>query len=143
MAGLRDVREANVRAVFEAYPSEIRAALLGLRGLILDTAAQTEGVGDVVETLKWGQPSYLPARPRIGTTIRIDRDTSVSDAYAMFVHCQSGLIDTYRDLYPDTFSFAGNRGLVFRTGASLPRRELAHCIALALTLHLRRRGGRR
>jgi len=43
--------------VFNTYPNGIKKKLLLLRQLILDTASETEGVGDLEETLKWGQPS--------------------------------------------------------------------------------------
>jgi len=62
---------ADVAAVFRAYPAPLRARLLALRRLIFDTAAETDGVGPLDETLKWGQPSYLTAASRSGTTIRI------------------------------------------------------------------------
>ena len=45
-----------VEAVFDAYPEPARGRLMALRRLILETAAATEGVGPLEETLKWGQP---------------------------------------------------------------------------------------
>ena len=62
-----------VDAVFAAYPKPLKAKLLALRRLILDTAKKTEGVGALEETLKWGQPSYLTTLTKSGSTIRIDR----------------------------------------------------------------------
>ena len=62
-------RDARVAAVFDGYPPALRARLLMLRTLIFDCAAATDGVGNLVETLKWGQPAYLTERPRSGTTI--------------------------------------------------------------------------
>lgn len=135
----RPFDDPAVKAVFDAYPPPLRADLLALRALILDTAAETDGVGPLVETLKWGQPSYLPARPRIGTTVRIDALKDRADGYALFVHCQSRLAETFRQRYPDQFTFDGNRALLFTQGQPLPRDALEHCIALALTLHLRKR----
>ena len=37
----------------------MRKKLLHLRQIILDTASETEGVNELEETLKWGEPSYL------------------------------------------------------------------------------------
>jgi hypothetical protein len=45
-----------------------------LRMHILDAASETEGVGELEETLKWGQPSYLTKKPKSGRTIRIGRE---------------------------------------------------------------------
>ena len=56
---------ADVAATFDSYAPAIRAELLVLRQIILDTAAGTPGVGVLEETLKWGQPAYGSAA-RIG-----------------------------------------------------------------------------
>jgi hypothetical protein len=108
-----------------------------LRGLIHDTAAATEGVGAIEESIKWGEPSFAPAKPRIGSSVRLaDRaDGSVAMAFI----CHTGLVDRFRELYPGSFSFEGNRVLVFRPGDRIAEGELRHCIALALTYHLRKR----
>src|SRR4051812_46514895 len=66
-----------VAAVFNAYPKPLQAKLLALRRLILDTANATKGVGALEETLKWGQPSYLTAATKSGSTIRIDQVKAV------------------------------------------------------------------
>jgi hypothetical protein len=44
--------DAAVAAVFETYPAAMRARLLRLRELIIETAAATMGVGALEETLK-------------------------------------------------------------------------------------------
>ena len=129
--------EPAVRAVFDAYPPAMRNALLDLRRVILETAEETLGDGEVIETLKWKQPSYLPVKPRVGTTVRIDALKGSADGYAMYVHCQSTLMEQYRLLYPDTFTFEGQRALIFRTGAPPPEAPLKHCVALALGYHRR------
>ena len=128
-----------VAAVFEAYPAGLRKPLLRLRRLIHETAASTDGVGELVETLKWGQPAYLTERPKSGTTIRIDALKGTQDGYALFVHCQSHLVETYRELYGDALTFEGNRAVHFSATAELPEEVVKHCIALALTYHSRGR----
>lgn len=125
----------KVAAVFRAYPSALRSRLMFLRSLILDVASKTDGVGVLEETLRWGQPSYLTAGSGSGSLIRIDAVKSEPGAYAMYFHCQTSLVPTFRAMYPDTFRFDGNRGLVFRDGDHLPELELRHCIEMALTYH--------
>jgi Domain of unknown function (DU1801) len=127
-----------VAAVFKAYPSGLRKRLMALRELVFDVAAKTKGVGPLTEALKWGQPSYLTEESGSGTTVRIDR-LKKSDGYAIYFHCQSGLVETFRELYPDTFRIEGKRALLFDTDARVPARELRHCIALALTHHARKK----
>lgn len=129
----------DVAAVFDSYPKDVRKPLLRLRQLILETAASTDGVGALEETLKWGQPSYLTVKPKTGSTIRIDRVKGCEGKYALYVHCQTNLVSTFREIYPDSFSYEGNRSIVFDAGDSLPEEELRHCISLALTYHLRKK----
>lgn len=131
--------DAAVEAVFDAYPEGIRDDLLSLRALILETAEKTEDVGPLIETLKWGQPSYLPEKPKTGSTVRIDALAKEPGEYAMFFHCQTSLVDGFRELYPDEFMFQGNRALVFSQGKSMPREALMHCVACALTYHINKK----
>jgi len=127
-----------VDAVFNAYPKPIKARLLALRRLIFDTAKTTKGVGALQETLKWGQPSYLTAETKSGSTIRIDQVKSAAGQYAVYFHCQTGLVDSFRELYP-ILRFGGNRCILLDAKDELPRAELRHCVALALTYHLNKR----
>ena len=62
-----------VAKVFENYPKAVRSKLLFLRQLIFETAERTQGVGELEETLKWNQPSYLTPETKSGSTIRIGR----------------------------------------------------------------------
>lgn len=124
-----------VAAIFATYPPKLGASLLELRQLIFDTAAATPPVGALIETTKWGQPSYLPAKPRIGTTLRIDRVKGSDTAYALYFPCQSRLGERFRELYPTELSHQGNRAIVLDTCEKPPREALAHCIGLALTYH--------
>lgn len=147
--GLTDERSAahqpfaedRVRQVFDTYSAETRDELLRLRALIFAAADGIEQVGRLTETLKWGQPSYLPEKARVGTTVRIDARKNPDRGYAMYVHCQTTLADDFRELYPGLFTFEGNRAILFETGADVPHDALKHCIGLALTYHLKARGG--
>ncbi len=137
---MRRFGDARVAAVFKDYPPGLRARLMSLRELVFDTAAGTPGVGPLNETLKWGQPSYLTAESGSGTTVRIDRLKNC-DGYAIYFHCQSGLVDQFRTIYPDTFTYEGKRAIVLAAKDRVPTRALGHCIALALTHHLRKKSG--
>ncbi len=138
---MRRFDDIRVAALFRAYPAGVRARLIALRELVFDVAARTEGVGRLTETLKWGQPSYLTAETGSGTTVRIDR-LKDRDGYAVYFHCQSGLVDSFRTIYPDTFSYEGKRAIVFDARERVPARALGHCIGLALSHHLRKKSKR-
>ena len=130
--------DPKVAAVFSGYPQPLRAKLLALRQLILDTARATEGVGRLDETIKWGQVSYLTSETGSGSTVRIDRVKSDGDQYAVYFHCQTSLVETFRELYPE-LTYGGNRSILLDTSKALPKQALRHCVALALTYHLNKR----
>lgn len=138
-----------VKQKFDTYPVKVRAKLEYLRQLILEVAANTNKVGEVEETLKWGEPAYitlpiqyedksgkLKKAKAPGTTIRIDWKTKSPDQYALYVNCQTSLIDSYNSLFPNTFTFEGSRAVVFRLDDALPEEALRVCIQMALTYHL-------
>jgi hypothetical protein len=135
---MRRISDSAVASVFEAYPPDLRSKLMALRELVFDTADKTAGVGRLTETLKWGQPSYLTEETGSGTTVRIDR-LKAGDGYAVYFHCQSGLVGQFRELYPETFEYQGKRAIVFDAKDRVPARELRHCLALALTHHARKK----
>jgi hypothetical protein len=128
-----------VGAVFDACPKQLRTKLLALRRLILDTASKTTGVGELEETLKWGQPSYLTTRTKSGSTIRIDRVKSSANQVALYFHCQTDLVATFRELYPEALTYSGNRAVILNADDDIPEAALRHCVGLALTYHLRKR----
>jgi Domain of unknown function (DU1801) len=129
-----------VANILDGYPRPIGTKLQALRKLILDTARTTDGVGALEETLKWGQVSYLTSETGSGSTIRIDRVKSEANQVAVYFHCQTNLVETFRELYPE-LSYSGNRAILLDAGAPLPKAELGHCVALALTYHLHKRKG--
>ena len=132
----KKIESPEVAAVFGAYPKEVKTKLLFLRQLIFDVASETEGVGELEETLKWGQPSYLTTKSKSGSLVRIDQVKSPPKTYAMYFHCQTTLVDTFKEMFRDNFSFEGNRAIVFKKTDRVPVKELRHCISLALTYRL-------
>lgn len=137
-----DAAAAAAPPVYDRYPAAVRTRLLELRALILRTAAATDGVGPLDETLKWGQPSFLTRQSGSGSTIRIDARRGDPGHYALYVHCQSGLMGEFRALYGDRLRLEGDRAVVLSIDEDVPEETLGHCIALALTHH-RRKGRRR
>ena len=136
------IAEAAVAAVFDAYPEHVRQRLLSLRQLILDTAAEMEEVGELLETLKWGEPSYLTPKTKSGSTIRIDWKTRRPDEYAMHFNCQTTLVNTFKEIYSDQLEFEGNRSIVLDLEKDAPVDALTHCISMALTYHLNKKKAR-
>ncbi len=124
-----------VARVFDTYPSAIRRKLLGLRALLLETAAATPGVGDIEETLKWGEPAYLTTQSKSGSTVRMAWKKSAPTQYAVYFNCQTTLVETFRTLFANEFRFEGNRAIVFDQSDTVPRDALVFCLTAALTYH--------
>lgn len=132
-------KEISVESVMAGYPPKLRPTMKKLRKLVREVAKSNADVGGLVETLKWGQPSFLPKRPRIGTTVRMDAVSEAPARVAFYFHCQTSLVETFRELYADTLSFEGNRAIVLDATKPLPEAELRHCIEMALTYHKAKR----
>lgn len=136
MAEAMPITDPEVASVFASYPDDVRADLLILRGLILETAAAIQGVGPLEETLKWGQPSYVTSETRSGSTIRLAPTGAKSTGdYAMYFICHTNLVEHFRHLFGDALTYEGNRALLFSVGAPIARDELRECVAMALTYH--------
>jgi len=133
--------DKNVEAVFQGYSTNIKERCLLLRELIFDVATKTKGVGEVTETLKWGQTSYLTLATKSGSTIRIGEikqknKKDLSRQYAIYFHCQTNLVETFKVLFPTQFKYQGHRAIVFDLDDEIAIKELRYCIELALTYHL-------
>ena len=87
------ISNPKVTEAFESYPKQMRQKLMFLRQVLLDTAAKTEGVHPLEETLKWGEPSYLT---KSGSTIRMAWKAPRPDQYAMYFNCQTTLVETFK-----------------------------------------------
>lgn len=139
MAKRKNITNLEVAAVFDAYSKEVKSKLMCLRQLIFDVASRTDGVGELEETLKWGQPSYLTTQTKSGSLVRIDQIKSQEGKYAMYFHCQTTLVDTFKEMYRGQLEFEGNRSIIFNEKDKLPVKALSHCISMALTYHLNKR----
>ena len=143
MVKQKKIKSSEVASVFETYPKEIKSKLMLLRQLIFDVASRTDGVGELEETLKWGQPSYLTTQTQSGSLVRIDQIKSQEGKYAMFFHCQTTLVDTFKEMYRGRFEFGGNRSIIFNVKDKVSVADLSHCVSMALTYHLNKKQNNR
>lgn len=124
-----------IAAVLAGYPEAARAQANRLTTLIRHEAARID-VGPLTETLKWGEPAFLTEATKSGTTIRMAWKPKAPDVLQMLVGCQTSLVDTWRDRFPE-LRYAGNRAVLLALDAPLPEDAVRTCIALALTYHRR------
>lgn len=92
----------EVETIFSNYPEFVRDKMDQLRKLIIETAEETEGVKDLEETLKWGEPSFVTKQ---GSTLRMDWKEKTASQYAMYFQCSSILSNWF---LVTNFSMKGN-----------------------------------
>lgn len=124
----------EVKNTFDKYPENARAKLFEIRELVFQIASEL-GLGEVDETLKWGEPSYSV---RTGSPFRIDWKLKSPNNYYLFFNCQTKLVDTFRELYGEQLHFQGNRAIVLCLSTSLPKATIKSCLMLALTYKQRK-----
>jgi hypothetical protein len=136
----RSFKNKNVESTFRDYPSNIQERLLTIRELIFNVAEESSEVGEIEETLKWDNPSYLTSKPKSGTTIRLSGLISLEHKYAISVHCQTSLISEFKELYTD-LEYEGNRSIILDIRKKLPLAAIERFVYLALTYHYRKKHG--
>jgi len=114
---------------FYEYPEIVRARLFDLRTHIFKVASRLE-LGEVEETLKWGEPSF---KVRSGSPVRIDWKSKTPEKYYLFFNCNTKLVDTYRELFSDELVYEGNRAIVLEVSKPPPEETIERCLTLALT----------
>lgn len=124
----------EVAAVFKTFPDAAQPGLVRLRALIFDCAARVPETGGLKEELRWGQPAYMPVRPRTGSTLRLG--VPKTGGFALFVHCGTSLIRDFVDAYPGMDRVDGNRAILFDTADQIDPDRHGQLIHHALTYHL-------
>ncbi|MBF4242963.1 DUF1801 domain-containing protein, partial [Vibrio anguillarum] len=112
----------------------VRIRLEELRNLVFQIVSELD-LGDVDESLKWGEPSYSV---KTGSPLRMDWKLKSPNNYYLFFNCQTKLVDTFRELYGDELVFQGNRAIVLSLSKPLPETVIKSCLELALTYHQRK-----
>lgn len=125
----------EVLQTFLSFPDDIQPELMALRELIFETAAATEGVGALEETLKWGEPAYLTSQSKSGSTVRMGWKRSNPGQYALYFICRTHLVERFRTWFPDELRFDGNRAILFKKNQPVSVEAVRACIAAALTYH--------
>ncbi len=128
----------DVTAALNAFPDKPRQTLLQIRHLILQTAASNPKIGLLLETLKWGEPSFLTPATKSGSTIRMAWKPANPNHVGLYFNCNTTLVETMRQIYPDTFTYQKNRAVLLPVDVPLPKRAVAHICEMAMTYHLKR-----
>ena len=129
----------NVAAAFAKLPENVQPILWDIRQLIFEVADTLDNVSPLIETLKWGEPAYLPKVSGIGTTIRLGCSRHYPNKACMFFNCRTQLVDDFRNQFPDEFYYEGNRGVILKQNQCEPKGAIEFCISAALTYHQRKK----
>ncbi|MDC5806232.1 DUF1801 domain-containing protein [Vibrio europaeus] len=123
-----------VKERFDEYPENARARLTELRDLVFKIASELD-LGQVDETLKWGEPSYSV---KTGSPLRMDWKLKSPNNYYLFFNCQTKLVDTFRELFGEELVFQGNRAIILSLSKPIPETEIRSCLEIALTYQQRK-----
>lgn len=114
------------------YPPKAKAVFTAVRQLVVSVAKETAGLEKTEETLKWGEPSYMAEG---GSTVRMKWSENQADQFSLYFNCNSILVETFRELYPDDFIYDGNRAMSFPISEKIPETALIHCLSMAMQYH--------
>lgn len=125
------VMDKTIKAKFDSYPQLAREKLLMIRSAIFELNTEDQ-VGEITETLKWGEPSYLAKH---GSTVRLAWQAKHADHVSVFFNCNSILVETFKEIYPDTFQYVGNREIKLPISEPTSMPELMSCVSMSLRYH--------
>lgn len=145
-----DNTDKTVATFLAAVPNPCQTPLLTIQTWISEEARAAD-VGSIDASLKWQQPSYAA---KGGTPIRLgytipDSTTpgnpgtlAALPTISLYVHCQSRLIETFRELYPatpsDSWQWIKTRELRLDATQPLPEAMIRQFILFALTYQSRK-----
>ena len=114
----------------QTYPEAAQSKFHEIRSLIFEIANDKQ-LGQIEETLKWGQPAYLC---KSGSTIRIDWQNKNPNNIDILFNCKTILVETFKEIFRDELIYTGNRVVVVPLAKPIPE-ELETCIFMALNYH--------
>jgi hypothetical protein len=132
-----DFQNPEVHKVFDKCLPQNKQVLLTIRQWIFEISENSGQVGEILECLKWGEPSYVTHSPKSGTTLRLSELKSNPAEYGLFVHCQTSLVEEFRVAYPH-LKYDENRGVIFESDQPIQTDVIKQFIYLALTYHSRK-----
>lgn len=122
-----------VAAAFDAAPMPAKTGMQKLRELILQVAADLPEIGEVTETLRWGQPAYVTSE-RAGASLRLG--VPKTGGFALYTHCQTSLIADFSSMFPNMDTVEGTRAIHFTDPAQINPARHGLLIKAILTYHL-------
>lgn len=129
----------DVKSAFDSFPKDARTRLMEIRDLIFKCAASDDAIGELTETLKWGEPAYLTEQTGSGSTIRLGFKESQPESVGVYFNCQTTIINDIQQRYADKFTCKDNRVLLLPVKQPVPAEELSECMNIALKYHVNKK----
>jgi hypothetical protein len=125
-----------VSSVLESLEPAQRDILLQARTLIFEVAREDEHIGEIEETLRWGEPAYITCKKKTGSTIRLAIEKQRGQP-AIFFNCKTTLVEEMRARFGAELSYSKNRAILLPRLDETVETALKFAIGAALTYHLR------
>lgn len=125
----------TVQDKLASYSPVVREKIEAVRGLIF-AVAQQQQLGEITESLKWGELSYVCKH---GSPIRLNWKDKSPEQISVYFNCNTILVETFREIFGDRLNLVGNRELVLPLDTAIPEPELTTCFAMALQYHTRKK----
>lgn len=136
---MRQKISKDVKSAFDSFPKDARTRLMEIRDLIFKCAASDDAIGELTETLKWGEPAYLTEQTGSGSTIRLGFKESQPESVGVYFNCQTTIINDIQQRYADKFTCKDNRVLLLPVKQPVPAEELSECMNIALKYHVNKK----
>jgi len=121
----------SIAQVVNHYPKNVQSLFSQIRELV-SVVAQENNLGEIEETLKWGEPAFLI---KGGSTLRIAWKQKSPDSIYLFFNCKTILVETFKEVFFGVFEFEGMRAIKINVDKELPVDELKDCILVTLRYH--------
>ena len=131
---MRQFANKNVEEKFLMFPDEKKDYLFHLRDLIFDVAEADLRIGPLCEELRWGDPSYITAKTKAGSTVRLG--LFGHSKVALFFHCKTSLVENFKTIYADALEYSKNRAILIDPQSPPPDEVLQHCVSASLLYKL-------
>lgn len=123
----------DIAETIKDWPPQAQERFCQLRDLILAACPDT----DLIETLKWGEPAWLPAKRGVGSTLRVAWKAARPDQIGLFVNCKTTLCARVQEIYPKSFSYDGHRALRIDLSGPVDVQAIDHLARLTFHYHLK------
>ncbi len=120
-----------IESVINEYPTHVKQYANQIYDIIYNVARKNN-LGNVEESLKWGEPSF---KVKGGSPIRFDWKANTPNNFYIFFICNTTLVETFRTLYSPVLEFQDNRAIVLDISKELPIDIIEDCINIAFNYH--------